>query len=111
TTSLKASRFSWRASTSRLRRIGMPARTRVASCRVNTATPFSLIGRPKERRRFRAGPAPAESARVARDGGLAGMVAGAARGEAGRTESLAIGIYDLRITNYARPNRRRRILT
>jgi hypothetical protein len=38
-------RFSWRASTSRLRMMGMPAFTSVASWRVKTAVrPFALIG-------------------------------------------------------------------
>src|SRR5688572_12961853 len=92
TTALKATRFSWRASTSRLRRIGMPAFTRVASCRVKTASPFPLIGRPNDRGRLRC-PAPATgnvifgplpgafAAKVGDGGGAAG---------AARTESLAI---------------------
>src|SRR5687768_13308215 len=73
--------------------MGMPALTSVASCRVKTARPLPLIGRPNERRRFRF-PAPAIGNVIV--GPLPGAFAakvdeGVGAGGAARTESLAIG--------------------
>jgi hypothetical protein len=72
--------------------MGIPAFTNVASCRVKTARPLPLIGRPNERRRFRF-PAPATGNVIV--GPLPGAFAanvgeGAGAGGAARTESLAI---------------------
>ena len=75
----------------RLRMIGIPAFTSVASCRVNTACPFALIGRPmvKPRRRLPAAPPIGNVIVGPFPGALAVNVAGAG-GWGARTESLAM---------------------